>query len=410
MGKITMQDLASVLSQKRGLTKEQADSFVNGIFEVLNQGLERDRIAKIKGLGTFKITNVRNRESVNVNTGERVVIEGHGKLSFTPETLLRDMINKPFAQFETVALNDGVDFSDIDKAFAVSIEDETEDKPVETAEPTGEPQSVEEATVAIQQEPVEEPQPEPLQAEPEPVAEEKPIDEQPVAEPEKPEEQPEEVETETAEVVEAEPEETEEDEEERSSLSRVIIWCVVFCVIAAAAGVLGYYFGTRTDKSSVGQEAPAVVPQPVSPIDSVKPQPQQKPDTADVEQPAAAAEKQITVTSSAEQDAGRTAEKKPAKPVEEEKKDVSAQPKPQTDEFSKYNNYDARVRTGAYRIVGVDRTVKVKEGETLKGIAERFLGPGMECYVEAINGKRNVKPGDVVKIPKVKVKKSKSGK
>lgn len=112
MGKMTIQDVSRVLSERKGLNKKDASNFVNLMFDIIQQALERDGIVKVKGLGTFKIIDVDARESVNVNTGERVLIEGHNKITFTPDSLLKELVNKPFSQFETVVLNDGVDFDE----------------------------------------------------------------------------------------------------------------------------------------------------------------------------------------------------------------------------------------------------------------------------------------------------------
>ena len=112
MGKISIQDLSSVLVEKRGLSKKEASNFISEMFDIVQQELEKDKLVKIKGLGTFKIIDVDDRESVNVNTGERVLIEGHGKITFTPDSLMKELVNKPFSQFETVVLNDGVEFEE----------------------------------------------------------------------------------------------------------------------------------------------------------------------------------------------------------------------------------------------------------------------------------------------------------
>lgn len=115
MTKISVQEIAGVISEKHGLSQQEAETFVTAFFDLINDGLHDDKIVKVKGFGTFKVVDVRDRESVNVNTGERVVIEGHGKISFTPDPIMRDLVNKPFAQFETVILNDGVEIEELNK-------------------------------------------------------------------------------------------------------------------------------------------------------------------------------------------------------------------------------------------------------------------------------------------------------
>ena len=127
MGKITIQEIATRLTEQNGLSKKDAVNFTNKIFDLIRDALERDKSVKVKGLGTFKIIDVDSRESVNVNTGERVLIEGHNKITFTPDVLMKELVNKPFSQFETIVLNDGVDFKDpseeVEEAVAESDSD-----------------------------------------------------------------------------------------------------------------------------------------------------------------------------------------------------------------------------------------------------------------------------------------------
>ena len=128
MSKITIQDLASVLVERWHLGKKEASMFVNELFFVIQKSLDEEKNVKVKGLGTFKIIDVDDRESVDVNTGDRVLIEGHGKITFTPDALMKELVNKPFSQFETVVLNEGVDF----KETAVDQPEETPDVVLET--------------------------------------------------------------------------------------------------------------------------------------------------------------------------------------------------------------------------------------------------------------------------------------
>ena len=124
MGKITIQEISAKLVAQNGLSKKEATRFVNKMFDLIRDALERDMTVKVKGLGTFKIIDVDSRESVNVNTGERVLIEGHNKITFTPDVLMKELVNKPFSQFETIVLNEGVDFKDSDNE---DVEAQTED-------------------------------------------------------------------------------------------------------------------------------------------------------------------------------------------------------------------------------------------------------------------------------------------
>lgn len=126
MAKNKIMNITSALSTKYKMPLKEAEAFVAMVFDVVNEGLQKDKLVKVKGLGTFKVAAVKDRESVNVNTGERVLIEGHDKITFTPDAVLRDFVNKPFAQFETVVVKDGVDFSDLDSQKVPEI--------IETAE------------------------------------------------------------------------------------------------------------------------------------------------------------------------------------------------------------------------------------------------------------------------------------
>ncbi|MBR2777322.1 MAG: HU family DNA-binding protein, partial [Prevotella sp.] len=167
MGKITIQELAAALMERNDLNKKEATSFVSAIFDVIQQALETEKIVKIKGLGTFKIIDVDDRESVNVNTGERVLIEGHGKITFTPDPIIKELVNKPFSQFETVVLNDGVDFEDIpdeqpettEQTIITLGEVAPEPEPQPEPEPLSEPEPEPEPEPEL--EPLPEPEPEP---------------------------------------------------------------------------------------------------------------------------------------------------------------------------------------------------------------------------------------------------------
>lgn len=126
MSKFSLNTLGKLLADKSGLSQVEAELFIRKMFDVCNQGLDADKQVKIKWLGTFKVQATKDRESINVNTGERFTIEGRDKLTFTPDNILKEIVNKPFAQFETVVVNDGVDFDEIDEKFG---EEQTEDAP-----------------------------------------------------------------------------------------------------------------------------------------------------------------------------------------------------------------------------------------------------------------------------------------
>ena len=179
--KITLQDLINLFGEKQGMSKKDAELFVRSLFDLIEEALATEKYVKVKGFGTFKLTEVDSRESVNVNTGERIEIQGHTKVSFTPDTTMKDLINKPFAHFETVILNDGVEFEDtpvevpetldtpevivpvVETPEVVEVpapEETPEEKDVPEIVVPEEPEAIEESEVAEEPEAIEETQPE----------------------------------------------------------------------------------------------------------------------------------------------------------------------------------------------------------------------------------------------------------
>lgn len=446
-----------MLTSKMGLEVAEAEAFITAMFKVVNEGLKEDKLVKIKGLGTFKLTKVSARESVDVNTGERIVIEGREKISFTPDNYMRDLVNSPFSQFETVVLSDGVDFSAIDEKYALNeLEDDSSlllsnEESLETIaeEPKNILSSIEEAKEALAQlnekeeeGTVEEPVftaeletenllvveqeesneetknqmsvPISLQLSPQQLSalntkesvsdDEKKVEEseelssvvenessqieeapQFVIETEKIEEKegPEPIEEESKE---------EEDTEESSSRSYVKPLLFAFLLIAClaiGAGV-GYYFFQQQAKEMAVTQSPQTTNKVVvsakkanNPIAVV--------DSSQKKQAAAMVD---SITKKNTQ----------AVVVKTEQPEVKDE-KPVFD--SKQYNKDPRVRTGAYIIIGVEKEIEVKAGQTLYSLSRRYLGPDMECYVEAINGKKEFKAGEKMKIPTLKLKKKK---
>ena len=406
MGKLTIQDIAKVLSDRKGMSKNDASNFVNEMFDVIQQALERDMVVKVKGLGTFKIIDVDPRESVNVNTGERVLIEGHNKITFTPDQLLKEIVNKPFSQFETVVLNEGVDFAEDTtseayvtpevKAASMPLVDFVDEDPsFENPIPLGENTVAEAPTPDAEPMPVETSVPvvesEPVSSSASMVAEVSVSDEvveAPVAE----------VSETTAN--EESVEEPEEDvyEAEESGSRKWLIPAVALLLGLGVGYLLGNYFPMKGEQ----------------PVEAPKPP---------VEMPKTVVEDTLVVDSAPE--AEQPAEPIVDKPVEAPKPEVKAEetkpvetvkpaavaPKPVAPEVDKYAAMDARVRTGAYRIVGTEKVVKVKEGDNLRRIAQRTLGPDMECYLEVYNGLKAASPlkiGQEIKIPKLQLKKKKT--
>ena len=397
MGKIFMAELADMLAQKAGISKREAQQFLTDFVETIQDGVNNDKLVKIKGLGTLKVIDVDARESVNVNTGERVTIDSHQKLTFTPDAAMKELVNKPFSQFETVVLNDGVEFDDEPEVEEPAIAEETPEPVVEpTPEPVPEPIVVPEPepepTIVPEPEPepviVPEPEPEPTivpEPEPEPVVVPEPEPE-PVVVPE-PEPEPEPMPEPEPEADPAPVEEEVAEEAEEKSASYWWLWlliAIIACVISFAGG---YLYGRHMEMQELfAEDAPAdTAAVQAAPVVEVK-------DTAKVD------------TMQVKPEAEEQAEVK--EPEVKQPKPEVKQPEPEP-EWKKYEAMDVRVRTGAYGIVGTDRMEKVRPGDTMKRIARRTLGEGMECYIEVYNNMTtsDLKEGQEVKIPQLKLKK-----
>ena len=397
MGKIFMAELADMLAQKAGISKREAQQFLTDFVETIQDGVNNDKLVKIKGLGTFKVIDVDARESVNVNTGERVTIDSHQKLTFTPDAAMKELVNKPFSQFETVVLNDGVEFDDEPEVEEPAIAEETPEPVVEpTPEPEPEPVVVPEPepepTIVPEPEPepvvVPEPEPEPTivpEPEPEPMPEPEPEPE-PVVVPE-PEPEPEPMPEPEPEADPAPVEEEVAEEAEEKSASYWWLWlliAIIACVISFAGG---YLYGRHMEMQELfAEDAPAdTAAVQAAPVVEVK-------DTAKVD------------TMQVKPEAEEQAEVKEPEVKQPEPEVKQPEPEP---EWKKYEAMDVRVRTGAYGIVGTDRMEKVRPGDTMKRIARRTLGEGMECYIEVYNNITTsaLKEGQEVKIPKLKLKK-----
>lgn len=511
MSKSSLSVLAKAVASKRGLTQAEAERFIATMFEVAGDGIQEDKLLKMKWLGTFKITSVKDRESVDVNTGERILIEGRDKISFTPDNILKEIINKPFAQFETVVVNDGIDFSDIDEKFA-NMEREEEELQLQKEQECHDEEVVQEEQNA------EQPQNEDLSQEAKksqeslldaelqsqeggqndelsqevntPISEETvalsselknaEISEDDISEtsednisqtsddtiskteengiPEevgmlishlkKNESEAEEIEKveetkvkEEAEVpkaaeahVEKTPEEAkvvvsqsnvenkkqpeydetlDEDEAYASDHHHLVIpkyvvalVSVVFVALLGGLCWFAFIYGKmQARQEQMEMQLKAIKPQPqpkpkpkvVAPVDTAKSvaSSDDKTDAANALANGAQANNeqtdhaQLAMKKKAKQDSIRMAQANNAVKMAEK--------------ASVYLN-DPRIRTGAYRIVGVEKTVTAKSGQTLAGLSKLYLGPGMECYMQAINGCSEIKPGQKVKIPKLELK------
>ena len=402
MGKISLIELAAVLSKRYGVNKKDATGFVTQMFDIIQQSLEQDKLVKIKGLGTFKIIDVDDRESVNVNTGERVLIEGHPKITFVPDALMKELVNKPFSQFETVVLNDGVDFEDAASEPSVAEPEIVETEPVvleSESEPAAMPLVDFEPEPEPELIPVSEPEAAP-KSEPAPKREAAPEPE-PVQEPamEAEPEQEADPETETEEESESQEEEYEEEASDGKKW-----WLALLALLIGLAGgyILGNYFPFSTTQTPQQEVVKPVVPDSAliatkAAVDSIDSVTVAEPEVEDVKAEAPKVAEPKVETPKAE--APKAEAPKAAEP---DKKAV--------DQLDQYQKKDSRVRTGAWRIVGTAQVVKVKEGETLSRISRRYLGPDMECYIEVYNNitaSTPLKAGQEIKIPQLKHKKSK---
>ena len=476
MSKFSLNTLGKLLADKSGLSQVEAELFIRKMFDVCNQGLEADKQAKIKWLGTFKVQATKDRESINVNTGERFTIEGRDKLTFTPDNILKEIVNKPFAQFETVVVNDGVDFDEIDEKFG---EEQTEDAPSEVIdfldeEETATPNpdvvvtesekekekekekededelskqiALEQAKLEklkqakleqerIQKEKLEKEKQEQERLEQEKLEQERL--EQEKLEQEKLEQErlkQEKLEQERLELAKqqqalkatVEPavpatDETEEEDEESSNSHHIVIprylvvaVCLIVVALIGGMGWFAFNYGQMTAQrdhlamqlsqyhQAPAKKAPAnAVAAPLSQEQKLR----QKAIEDSIRMAKTAEAVKLAEQSDEASDKAENAKqdeaKAKAKAAKDEDKVASKT------ESSAHYDKDVRVRTGAYRIVGVAQTVTVGAGQTLEQISNRYLGSGMECYVEALNGTGTVKAGQKIKIPKLELKKKK---
>ena len=477
MSKNSLNGLADKLAEKSGLSQIEAELFIRKMFDVCHQGLAADKIVKMRWLGTFKVTSVKERESVDVNTGERIVIEGRDKISFTPDNILKEIVNRPFAQFETVIVNDGVDFESIDKKYEDSLEDEEQEeslekpKPIiEVVEPTETPLPDVVSEETTQAEAVSSSEPttsgvidfldvpenpsedssvvvigEDSTIEPQTtVSQEVPTEEIPssvsddIQADSREENSNAEIEAETdAEIgadaeIEAETD-TEIEADDEVEIRRrhfiipkyvVIIASFTLLLLIGGLGWFAFNYGQmaaqrdhlelqlaqyKTDKNVVAKPANVKsqeqLLQEKARQDSLR--------MAKANDAIKAAERADSLKSAAvDKEMSVKNLKTDEKSAELKKKSATDKKRDKAAEHAKVvsDKYDSdpRVRTGAYRIVGVDQVVTVGEHQTMATLSKRYLGPGMECYIEALNGTSTIKSGQKVKIPKLELKKKKA--
>ena len=480
MSKFSLNTLGKLLADKSGLSQVEAELFIRKMFDVCNQGLEADKQVKIKWLGTFKVQATKDRESINVNTGERFTIEGRDKLTFTPDNILKEIVNKPFAQFETVVVNDGVDFDEIDEKFG---EEQTEDAPSEVIDFLDEEEAVtpnpdvvviepekekekekededelskqialEQAKLEklkqakleqerIQKEKLEKEKQEQERLEQEKLEQERLEQEKLEQERLKQEKleqerlEQEKLEQERLELAKQQQalkatvdpavpatDETEEEDEETSNSHHIVIprylvvaVCLIVVALIGGMGWFAFNYGQMTaqrDHLAMQLSQYHQVPAKKAPANAVAAPLSQEQKlrqkaiedsirmakTAEAVKLAEQSDEASDKAENAKQDEAKAKAKATAK---EEDKVASKT------ESSAHYDKDVRVRTGAYRIIGVAQTVTVGAGQTLEQISNRYLGSGMECYVEALNGTGTVKAGQKIKIPKLELKKKK---
>lgn len=489
MSKFSLNTLGKLLADKSGLSQVEAELFIRKMFDVCNQGLDADKQVKIKWLGTFKVQATKDRESINVNTGERFTIEGRDKLTFTPDNILKEIVNKPFAQFETVVVNDGVDFDEIDEKFG---EEQTEDAPAQvidfldeekTATPNPEVVvigsekekekeaedelakqiAIEQAKLErlkqaqLEQERIQKEKQEQERLEQERLEQEKLEQErleQERLEQEKLEQErleqerleqerleQERLEQEKLELAQQqqalkavvepavpasdESEEEEEEEEESSNSHHIVIprylvvaVCLIVVALIGGMGWFAFNYGQMTAQRdhlamqlNQYHQAPA---KKVSAKSAAAPLSQEQKLRQKAMEDSIRMAKTAEAVKLAEKSDKESASDEKAKQTEakakaeaKEKAKDKAEEKAASKIASSQYDKDARVRTGAYRIIGVAQTVTVGAGQTLEQISTRYLGSGMECYVEALNGTSTVKAGQKIKIPKLELKKKK---
>ena len=478
MSKFSLNTLGTLLADKSGLSQVEAELFIRKMFDVCNQGLDADKQVKIKWLGTFKVQATRDRESINVNTGERFTIEGRDKLTFTPDNILKEIVNKPFAQFETVVVNDGVDFDEIDEKFG---EEQTEDAPAQVIDFLDEEKTVtpnpevvvigsekekekeaedelakqiaiEQAKLEklkqaqleqerIQKEKLEKEKQEQERLEQERLEQERleqeRLEQERLEQERLEQERLEQEKLELAQQQQAlkavvEPavpaldESEEEEEEEESSNSHhiviprylVVAVCLIVVALIGGMGWFAFNYGQMTAQRdhlamqlNQYHQAPAkkVPAKPAAAPLSQEQKLRQKAMEDSIRMAKTAEAVKLAENSdeeSASAEKAKQTEVKAKAEAKEKAKDKAEEKATSKIASSQYDK-DARVRTGAYRITGVAQTVTVGVGQTLEQISTRYLGSGMECYVEALNGTSTVKAGQKIKIPKLELKKKK---
>lgn len=384
-------DFARELSEKYGLSLGDASDFVSAMFDVVKEELDgADSSVKIKGFGTFKVSAVGARASVDVNTGERIIIDGRNKISFTPEVLLRDRVNRPFVQFETVVLNDGVDFSEIEEESEEELDSVSETEPqgvqlsptAPTSQSTDHYSSSETASKAVNTEEHRDMARRLMTPKTETIEEDSEASDDKT----------------TATAPEADDEGIVIGGCRQRSPRIMYVLTIASFIILVSLGIGMYFLYQRIEEKN----------HVIDRLESRLYAQQEAAERADA-QPAVAVKDTIVSNDSLHAAELRAAEKAKKDSIAASKSAAEAKVShssvaPSTATTPSDYNYDTRVRTGAYIIVGVAKTVTVQPGQTLASISKAYLGEGMECYVEVLNNRHSVEAGEKLKIPQLKLK------
>ncbi len=394
MSKLSRSELAQALVARHGIEKKKALQFVDAFVAVTINALTTDRIVKIKGLGTFKVVEVESRESINVNTGERLIIDGHSKLAFLPEASMKELVNRPFSQFDTVILNEGVDFSEMEGTTDDTLSENVFDEEPDDEEEMDVVAATSSADYAISS-----------------VSDtnDSAVDEVSETEDSTADEVSETEDSAADEANETNDSAADEGEtfseevnynEERTRAAWK--WWLPISLLALA---VGFGAGFLTGRSTMPTSEPQPAEQPQATQTTQAQQPTAQTATPTPADSVTEASTPIADTPT-QADTAEQAQPAPELPATETDPRATAAREP---EWEKYNKMSVRTREGAYYIMGFNRMEKVRQGDDLKRIARRvFGGEDMACYIEVYNGinsSTQLQPGSEIKIPKIELKK-----
>ena len=450
MAKSAIQLISSALAKQHNLSADDAAAFVDAFFDIISSELKNGNQVKIKGLGTFKVQAVKPRESVNVNTGERVLIEGHDKISFTPDTVMKELVNKPFSQFETVVINDGVDTEELERIPAEDSSDEVKSELVDDA--TTKNTSEEKLLVEEERTEVEDTKDETnnissvkggaeIEAEDNLNEKNLPIDviEEPTTE-----------ENEAIFDSEEKPSNLEEKKEEKQEVAKEVDSKVDSIVESKVDAIVE----PKVEEETIEVEVKSVQSVPNTSEEREESSNENNIDKKELpnsSEPTNISEDEDTDVESSENGIlkkvalvafiviiclgiflwarmSSTNSKKKTKEVAEQvntsedhsslgtqtvSADTTSVTKvhktPEKKETAKVDSFmplnsDPRIRYGAYNIIGIDRIVVLKKGETMEKYSRKTLGADMVGYFQVLNGRKTMQAGDTMKVPKVELR------